>query len=151
MQHDNWPADQIEAARQQTLAQGVTWGLHGAVFAVFLRSAVMASVALLVSTFSTSTLFTTIVGFLLYFVGSFQADARDAALSTGQGTGPFAKAAGMGVALIFPDFQLFNVIDSVLEGVAFPLSAVGLLTGVTAFYVVLHLFVSWLIFARKEF
>jgi hypothetical protein len=147
-----WPPDQIAAMRVQTEAQGVTWSLHGAVFAVFLRSAVMASAALLISTFSTSTLFTTIIGFLLYFIGNFQADARHAALGGGgEGTGPLAKAAGLGIAVIFPDFQLFNVIDSVIEGAAFPLSSLGMLTGVTAFYVILHLFVSWLVFSGKEF
>ncbi len=52
---------------------------------------------------------------------------------------------------MFPDFQLFNVIDAVIEGRALPPSALGMLAGLGAFYVVLHLFVSWLVFAKKEF
>ena len=45
---------------------------------------------LLISTFSTSTLFTTIVSFLIYFIGHFQADARDFYLQAGQaGEGSF--------------------------------------------------------------
>ena len=53
---------------------------------------IMASLALLISTFSTSTLFTTIVSFLIYFIGHFQADARDVCLQSGQaGEGVFAR------------------------------------------------------------
>src|SRR5690606_27167778 len=78
-----WPPADIESLRQDILAQGPTWGLQGAVAAVFLRSAVIAAIALLISTFSTSTLFTTIISFLVYFIAHFQADARRVYLSGG--------------------------------------------------------------------
>jgi hypothetical protein len=144
-----WPADEIEAVRREILAQGATWSLHGAVVAVFLRAAVMASIALLISTLSTSTLFTTITGFLIYFIGNFQADAR--AVYFGAGFSPLERIAGMAVAVIFPDFQLFNVIDAVIEGELFPAGRMAMLLGLSAFYVTLHLFVSWIVFADKEF
>lgn len=146
----DWPADEREALRQAILDQGASWSLHGAALAVFLRAAVIASTALLVSTFSTSTLFTTITGFLIYFIGNFQADAR-AMYFGGDGAGPVERAAGLAVALVFPDFQLFNVIDAVIEGGALPPAALAMLAGLSAFYVLLHLFVSWLVFAKKEF
>ena len=98
-------------------------------FAVFLRASIMASLALLISTFSTSTLFTTIVSFLIYFIGHFQADARDVYLQAGQaGEGVFARLASLLLSLVLPDFQLFNVIDAVIEGQAMPLLALGKLT-----------------------
>ncbi len=146
------PEDEKAAMREEILSQGPSWSLHGAVLAVFLRSAIIASMALLISTFSTSTLFTTITGFLIYFIGNFQAFARDFYLSAGQeGIGPLGRAAALAVSVALPDFQLFNVIDAVIEGQAFPLAMVGSLLGVTAFYVVLHVFVSWLVFSGKEF
>ncbi|TAE78108.1 MAG: hypothetical protein EAZ65_03140 [Verrucomicrobia bacterium] len=145
-----WPADEREALRQAILDQGASWSLHGASLAVFLRAAVIASTAMLVSTFSTSTLFTTITGFLIYFIGNFQADARGMYLGAG-GIGPIEKLGGLAVAVVFPDFQLFNVIDAVIEGASLPPSAIAMLAGLSAFYVVLHLFVSWLVFAKKEF
>jgi hypothetical protein len=43
------------------------------------------------------------------------------------------------------------VIDGVIEGAALPPAALGTLAGITVFYVVLHTFVSWLVFAGKEF
>jgi hypothetical protein len=144
-----WPAAEIEALRQDTLNQGPTWSLHGAVFVVFLRAAVIASTAMMISTFSTSTLFTTITGFLMYFIGNFQAEARG--LYFGEGVSPLEKGAGLLVATIFPDFQLFNVIDTLIEGGHFPDGRLAMLVALSGFYVVLHLFVSWIVFAEKEF
>jgi hypothetical protein len=144
-----WPPDAVEALRQDTLDQGPTWNLHGAVLVVFLRAAVIASTAMLISTFSTSTLFTTITGFLVYFIGNFQAEARD--MYFGEGVSPLEKALGLAVAIIFPDFQLFNVVDTLIEGGSFKSGQLEMLGGLSVFYVVLHLFVSWLVFAEKEF
>jgi hypothetical protein len=144
-----WPPDAVEALRQDTLNQGPTWNLHGAVLVVFLRAAVIASTAMLISTFSTSTLFTTICGFLIYFIGNFQAEARS--LYFGEGISPLERAIGLGVAVIFPDFQLYNVVDALIEGAGFPPGRLGMLVALSGFYVVMHLFVSWLVFAEKEF
>jgi hypothetical protein len=144
-----WPAAEIEALRQDTLNQGPTWSLHGAVFVVFLRAAVIASTAMMISTFSTSTLFTTITGFLMYFIGNFQAEARG--LYFGEGISPLEKGAGLLVATIFPDFQLFNVVDTLIEGGRFEHGELQMLIALSGFYVVLHLFVSWIVFAEKEF
>ncbi len=150
--HLEWSAADIASLRNDILAQGPTWSLQGAVLAVFLRAAIMASVALLISTFSTSTLFTTIISFLIYFIAHFQADARAAFLQGGQaGEGLVARMSGLAIAMILPDFQLFNVIDAVIQGELMPLVVVGKLIGVTAYYAVFYTIASWFIFAKKEF
>ena len=147
-----WPPDAIDSLRVETLAQGPSWSLQGAVFAVFLRASVMASLALLISTFSTSTLFTTIISFLIYFIGHFQADARDVYLQAGQaGEGAFARLASLVFSLVLPDFQNFNVIDAVIEGQAMPLLVLGKLTLIGVYYAVFFTIASWFIFAEKEF
>ena len=147
-----WPPDAIDSLRVETLAQGPSWSLQGAVFAVFLRASVMASLALLISTFSTSTLFTTIISFLIYFIGHFQADARDVYLQAGQaGEGVFARLASLAFSLVLPDFQNFNVIDAVIEGQAMPLLILGKLTLIGLYYAVFFTIASWLVFAEKEF
>jgi ABC-type transport system involved in multi-copper enzyme maturation permease subunit len=147
-----WPADAIASLRADTLANGPNASLQGAVFAVFLRASIMASIALLISTFSTSTLFTTIVSFLIYFIGHFQADARDVWLHAGQaGEGVFTRLASLLFSLVMPDFQLFNVIDAVIQGEALPLLALGKLTLVGVYYALFFTFASWFIFADKEF
>jgi hypothetical protein len=148
----DWPQSAIDSLREETLANSVNWSLQGAVFAVFLRASIMASLALLISTFSSSTLFTTIVSFLIYFIGHFQADARDVYLSGGQaGEGVFARIASLLMSLVLPDFQLFNVIDAVIEGQTLPLLALGKLTLVGLYYAVFFTIASWFIFSDKEF
>jgi ABC-type Na+ efflux pump permease subunit len=147
-----WPQDAIDSLRVETLAQGPSWSLQGAVFAVFLRASIMASLALLISTFSTSTLFTTIISFLIYFIGHFQADARDVYLQAGQaGEGVFARLASLALSLVLPDFQNFNVIDAVIEGQAMPLLILGKLTLIGLYYALFFTVASWFIFAEKEF
>lgn len=148
-----WPAGDIALLKTEILAQGPTASLQGAVFSVFLRSSIIASMALLISTFSSSTLFTTIISFLIYFIGHFQADARAAYLSGDVGTsdGLLARGVTLLISLILPDFQLFNVIDSVIEGQVMPLFIVGKLTLIGLFYAVFYILASWFIFAEKEF
>ena len=147
-----WPQDAITSLRNETLESGPNASLQGAVFAVFLRASIMASLALLISTFSSSTLFTTIVSFLIYFIGHFQADARNLYLHSGEaGEGVFARLASLLLSLVLPDFQLFNVIDAVIEGQALPMIAVAKLALVGVYYAVFFTIASWFIFADKEF
>ncbi len=144
--------ENLNSLNAETMANGPTWSLQGAVFAVFLRSSIMASLALLISTFSTSTLFTTIISFLIYFIGHFQADAREAYMQAGEaGQGVFARLLSLVLSLFLPDFQLFNVIDSVIEGQAFPMILLAKLTLVGLFYAVFFTLASWFVFSDKEF
>lgn len=148
-----WPAGDIAILKNDILAQGPTASLQGAVFSVFLRSSIIASMALLISTFSSSTLFTTIISFLIYFIGHFQADARAAYFTSDAGTsdGFFTRAIALLISLVLPDFQLFNVIDAVIEGQIMPLFILGKLTLIGLFYAVFYIIASWFIFAEKEF
>jgi len=148
----DWPPEAVASLQAEMALHGPTWSLQGAVFAVFLRASIMASLALLISTFSTSTLFTTIISFLIYFIGHFQADARDVYLQAGAaGEGVFARMLSLLLSLVMPDFQNFNVIDSVIEGQALPLLVIGKLTLIGLYYAVFFTIASWFIFAEKEF
>ncbi len=144
-----YTADMIARLEAETRLLGPSWNLQAAVLVVFLRAVVMAAVALLLSTFSTSTLFTAVVGCRVLFGGFFQADAREFYFAGGGIAGRIGAAA---VSIILPDLQLFNVIDPIIEGAKLitPVELLQLL-GVTVFYFVLYTFTSWLVFARKEF
>ena len=151
-QAQGWPQDAINSLRAETAANGPTWSLQGAVFAVFLRASIMASLALLISTFSTSTLFTTIISFLIYFIGHFQADAQDVYLQAGEaGQGVFVRMTSLLMSLVLPDFQNFNVIDAVIEGQTMPLLILGKLSLIGLYYALFFTAASWLVFAKKEF
>lgn len=147
-----WSQDAIDSLKQETFANGPTWSLQGAVLAVFLRASVMASLALLISTFSTSTLFTTIISFLVYFIGHFQADAREAFLHAGEaGQTLLSRGASLMFSLLLPDFQNFNVIDAVIEGQVMPLAVLGKLAMIGGYYAVFYTMASWYVFSDKEF
>ena len=147
-----WPQEAINSLKLETAAQGPSWSLQGAVIAVFLRASVMASLALLISTFSSSTLFTTIISFLIYFIGHFQADMRNAYLQAGEaGEGVFARLVTLLISLVLPDFQNFNVIDAVIEGQTMPLLILGKLTLIALYYALFFTVASWFVFAEKEF
>ena len=147
-----WDQASRESLRIDTLAQGPTWALQGAVAAVFFRAAIMAAIALLVSTFSSSTLFTTVVSFLVYFIGHFQADARDFYLSSDRaGTSSAARYLATAISVVFPDFQLFNVIDAVIQGKTMELIQFVKLTLAALYYVIVYTVASWFIFSDKEF
>ncbi len=148
-----YSAEETESLKNEISGAGPTVSLQYAVMATFLRAAIIASATLLISTFASSTLFSTVIAFLIFFIGHIQADARVALLNQEAGTsdGPLSKAISLVVALVFPDFQPFNVIDAVIQGQIFPLEILAKLTFMALFYVVFYIISSWLIFAKKEF
>ncbi len=147
-----WTEVAIDSLRQEILSHGVTWSLQGGVLAIFLQAAIIGSVSLLLSTFSTSTLFTIIVSFMTYLAGYFQADAAEYYRASSEaGTTTFASLVMKFVALVFPNYQLFNITDAAIQGQTIALTAVGTLAGLTLFYVVLYTLLSWFVFSDKEF
>jgi hypothetical protein len=54
------------------------------------------------------------------------------------------------MSLVLPDFQLFNVIDAVIQGETLPLAVMGKLTLVGLYYALFFTLASWFIFADKE-
>jgi len=148
----DWSLQAIESMKAEIQAQGVTWSVQGGVFAIFLQASIIGAVSLLLSTFSTSTLFTIIVSFMTYLAGSFQSDAADFYKATATaGTTTFGSLLMKFVALIFPNYQLFNITDAAIQGQTIALSAVGALSGLSLFYVVLYTLLSWFVFSDKEF
>ncbi len=143
------PAERMAEVRAAIAAQGVTWGLHAAVLALFMEAAVLAAVTLLLSTVASSTLFTVISGFAVFLIGLGQSTAREFFLD-GALSGTAAKLLGIFAALIFPDFQMFNIVDGVVSGVPVAVGTVLKLGGLTMFYVVIYMTVAHLIFSEKE-
>jgi len=146
-----WSQEAMDSLREETLASGVNWQLQVAVLTIFLKVVVMAAIALCVSTFSTSTLFTTVVSFLVFFIGHFQADAREFYLHSGEaGQTTFSKLTALLFTLVVPDFQLFNVVDGLVENQVAPLMAVGKLVLVALYYGLFFTLLAWWVFSDKE-
>jgi hypothetical protein len=147
-----WPEELRQTVRDNVAQQGPSWHLQAGVLAIFLQAGVLAAVSLLLSTFSTSTLFTTIVSFLIYFIGHLQADARDFWLRSAEGgQGLWGRVASLAAAVMLPDFQLFNIVDAAIEGQPVAAAAVGQLAAVSLLYMAVYTVLSWFMFSDKEF
>lgn len=147
-----WPPEYLDVRKEAINQQGLTWSLQAGIGAIFFKAMIMAAIALLISTFSSSTLFTIIIAVVIYFMGHFTADARDYWLhSQGATVSAQMKLATQSVALIFPDFQLYNIIDASIEGKQIESNIFNRLAILTLFYTAIYSVLSWFTFRKKEF
>ncbi|MDP0491068.1 MAG: hypothetical protein Q7Q71_08490 [Verrucomicrobiota bacterium JB023] len=131
---------------------GVTASLQFGILGLFLEAAVLAAVALLISTFSTSTLFTILSTVLVYFIGFFMGEAKDYWLeATAIGDSFAGRAAIQLLSLVFPDLSLFGLADAAIEGTTIPALTALRVAGLALIYLVTYTLVSWFVFADKEF
>ena len=138
-------AEIIEVATQQ----GASWNLQAGMAAILAKSIVLTAVTLLVSTFATSTLFTIMVSLALMVIGHAQGLAREVLLDEADGAVLPRLVAG-GVALLFPDFKTFDVLDAVITGTVVPGVEVLKMGGLCGIYCVLYMLAAWVLFADKE-
>jgi hypothetical protein len=110
---------------------------------------VLAALTLFVSTFASSTIFSTMVMAFVYFIGHLQPVAREYWLQT-DGAGWTTKTFLALVALVFPDLQSFNLTDDVVAGNAIPAGLLLQTTGMGLFYCTFYLALAWAVFYRKE-
>ncbi len=147
-----WPQSYIDFRVSAIAQQGVTWHLQAGIAAIFFKAMIMAAMALLISTFSSSTLFTIVIAVVIYFMGHFTSDARSYWLDNQQQSVSFAaKTMSQLGALILPDFQLYNIIDATIEGKKVSLAIIGRLTILTFLYSGIYSVLAWFTFRKKEF
>jgi ABC-type Na+ efflux pump permease subunit len=131
--------------------QGASWNLLNGVWAIFLESAVAASVSLLISTFASSTLFTIVVGLVVYLIGHLQAIARAFLFEDGEAPGVFARLFAALISLVFPDFHQFSAVqEGMADGASPTASLMWTLTGIAFFYLVIYNLIAYLMFSNKE-
>ena len=163
---DCMPGAKEEALGKASL-QGIRPDLHMAVVAIFLKAAVITAVAMAVSTFAGSTIFTLLATLSIYVIGHLQATARESFLAPPRqplmqqmqageaappapaGSVPLRLATGI-VAVIFPDFQVYNVVDAVVEGKTLTWKAIGKMGALSALYLAIYLGAAIFLFAEKE-
>ena len=138
-------AELIELSQRQ----GLTWNLQAAVLAILLKAVVLAAVALLMSTAASTTMFTIMSSLAIMIIGHAQSMAREYLLGEHAGE-TLPRLISGAVALIFPDFKSFDIVDAVVLGDTVPLSALGQMFGLTAVYLILYMLAAWILFADKE-
>ena len=150
-----YPEGEVAAGRAEIAAHGPTLLLQFGVLSHFLKACVIAAVALLISTFSTSTLFTIATSVMIWIIGSFQSIARDGLFNhaaLGESPTWADKIVGTLISLLFPDFQLFeSIADAAARAEDVLYSDVGQLVGLGALYVGIYVILSWFVFSDKEF
>ncbi|HEY2615358.1 MAG TPA: hypothetical protein VGI42_06580 [Chthoniobacterales bacterium] len=141
--------EQLAEALRAVRASAFNVNLFAAIALIYLKASLLASLTLFVSTFASTSIFTTIVMVFVYFIGHLQAVAREYWLQT-KGAGLMTKLFLALVALFFPDLQLFNLVDDVVAGAAIPLALLAKTLTLGSFYIVFYLLLACAVFYRKE-
>jgi ABC-type Na+ efflux pump permease subunit len=139
----------IEAMIARIRAATFTWSLVPGILLIYLKAALCASLTLLISTFASSWIFTIIISVVVYFIGHVQASARDYWVHSIGGS-LFTRIFPGVVALVFPDLQLFNLVDDMVVGNAIPLGLFAKSAALGAMYIGVYLLVACIIFSGKE-
>ncbi|MBX7209352.1 MAG: ABC transporter permease subunit [Verrucomicrobiaceae bacterium] len=149
LEHENKATPENIAAQTAAVAkQGLTWALHAGVLAIFLKAAVVSALALLISCFASTTLFTIVTTFCLAIVGHGQQMLREYFFHGFSAVGE--KAASSALAIICPDLGVFDIVENIIKG-AQPSGADLLhMTFMALLYVVGYVAVAHLVFVEKE-
>lgn len=139
----------VAQVREIVARQGLTWNLHWAVWAIFLKAAVVTTVALLLSCVASSTLFTIVMTFCITIIGHGEALIRDFFFRPHLSS-TMNRAAAFILATICPDLAQFDIVDSVVNGDLVPWAAIYDMTGIAVLYLTVYLFVAHLLFVEKE-
>lgn len=143
------PPEQSAEALRLVRASAFNPNLFSGIAVIYAKGCLLAALTLFVSTFATSTIFTTIVMAFVYFIGHLQPIAREYWMQTNS-AGWLTKSFLALVALLFPDLQSFNLIDDVVAGNAVPLTLLWKTLAMGLFYTVFYLALAWVAFFRKE-
>ena len=150
LQSDKQDSPEAVAQLHEIVArQGLTWNLHWAVWAIFLKAAVVTTVALLLSCIASSTLFTIIITFCVTIIGHGHALLREFIFQPNLSS-TSVRIASFLLAAICPDLAQFDVVDNVANGEIVPWAAVYEMTGIAALYMTVYLFITHLVFVEKE-
>lgn len=144
--------EEKQASLDLIRSYGVRWEHLYATGAIFLQASIVASIALLISTFASSTLFSIIVSVMIFVIGHFHKLAVKYWVYQADGNA-IAQTIGKVFGLFIPDFRLFdlNLAELIFRGEVVPAALFGELALLAAFYVAIYLFVSLYLFIDKEF
>lgn len=143
------PAAEVSAAVAKVLAEGHDPNLLAGGLVILVKSWLLAAMTIFISTFATSSIFTTITAFAVYFIGHLQATARDYWLAATD-PGWLAKAGLAAVALIFPDLQAFNLVDDIVAGTAVPPPVLLKTLALGAGYIAVYTALAAAVFQTRE-
>ncbi|HVS52913.1 MAG TPA: ABC transporter permease subunit [Opitutaceae bacterium] len=113
----------------------------------WLRLVVLGGLVLLVASYARTQLFAVAMGFLVWAICQFQALAHDAYARSSSAA---ARAVGAGIAVLFPNFQLFTLADGLAAADAPPVLAVVRVTAYALLYAAAGAALAIFSFRRRE-
>jgi hypothetical protein len=143
------PPAELQAALDKVRAAGHDPNLFAGGIIILLKAWLLAALTMFISTFATSTIFTTITAFAAYFIGHLQATARDYWLAATE-SGFLTKGLLALVSLIFPDLQAFNLVDDIVTGAAIPAAIFWKTLALGAGYIAVYAVLAAAVFHNKE-
>ncbi|MEY3481211.1 MAG: hypothetical protein RIQ71_1986 [Verrucomicrobiota bacterium] len=143
------PAAELQAALQKIRDAGHDPSLLAAGLVILFKAWLLAAMTVFISTFATSTIFTTITAFAAYFIGHLQATAREYWMAGGD-VGPAAKIILALVALVFPDLQAFNLVDGVVTGTPIPPEVLFKTVALGCGYIAVYTALAAAVFQTRE-
>jgi ABC-type Na+ efflux pump permease subunit len=143
------PPEQVQEMLRGIKASTFTFSLIPGIAMIYVKAALFASLTLFISTFASSTIFTIMVSVACYFIGHLQGIARDYWLGSAT-TGPLPRIFLALVALVFPDLQLFNLVDDIVAGNSIPMLLFAKTAALGGLYTCVYLLVAYFVFASKE-
>jgi hypothetical protein len=151
----NWQANPIAVSSYNHDVQGIVQQVRDpelieAILLIFSKLVMTAAIALLISTFATSSIFTIITTFMIYLAGHMEGTARDFWLSRGAETSIWQSGLLGLISLLIPDMNSFTIVDEILADNRIPWSHTLNLMGYGGVYVIVLLAVSIVIFDYRE-
>ncbi len=141
--------EEIAAAVREVTNATFNINLIPGIVVIFLKSALLASLTLFLSTFATSSIFTILMATALYFIGHLQSTAREYWLA-GVDVQWWSRLLAALVSLLFPDLQAFNLTDDIIAGAAVPLALFAGTVGLGLLYILVYFSLSALVFSGRE-
>ncbi|HEV3272943.1 MAG TPA: ABC transporter permease [Candidatus Methylacidiphilales bacterium] len=121
-----------------------------AVLLIYFKLLMTTAIALLISTFATSSIFTIVTTFLIYLIGHMEGTARDFWLASGANSSIWQSGLVGFISLLIPDMNSFTIVDEILAGNKVPWTHMLNLLGYADVYIIVLLAVSVVIFDYRE-
>jgi ABC-type Na+ efflux pump permease subunit len=121
-----------------------------AVLLIFAKLVMTTGIALLISTFATSSIFTIVTTFMIYLIGHMESTAREFWLARGAEVSIWQSGLVGFISLLVPDMNSFTIVDEILAGNKVPWSHALNLLGYADVYLIVLLGVSVVIFNYRE-
>jgi hypothetical protein len=143
------PPELREQALAAIRASAFNINLIPGILVIYIKSVVIATITLLISTFSTSWIFTIFISAAVTLIGHLQGTARQVWMEQ-ETSHFFTQIFTALIALFFPDLQVFSLVDDIAVGTAVPLILFIKAFGLGFTYIVIYFFVAYFSFASRE-